>query len=125
LERAEPVDSSTGGKRGQHFLEFKIDRNSDPDRSKLRTLLEAQFAYERMRTARSWFAHLLAALGVVLWCEVIWPDSLSDVRFFLLAVYGGVFFLTVRAAIAEFLSHRKLNDCINRGLASEYPDHLS
>jgi hypothetical protein len=109
------------------ILEFKIDRNSDPDRAKLRTALEAQFAYERMRTARSWFAHLLAALGVIIWLQAIWPDTFSDIRFFLLAVYGGVLFLTVRAAIAEFFSHRKLNDCIqaNRALASEYPDHLS
>ena len=78
-----------------------------------------------MRTARSWFAHLLAALGVVIWLQAIWPDGLSDIRFFLLALYAGVLFLTVRAAIAEFFSHRKLNDCINRGLASEYPDRLS
>jgi hypothetical protein len=46
-----------------------------------------------MRTARSWFAHLLAALGVVIWLQAIWPDGLSDIRFFLLALYAGVLFL--------------------------------
>ena len=82
----------------------------DPDRSKLRAVLEAQFAYERMATARSWFAHLLAVLGVVLWLEAIWPAFLPPgIRFFALTLFGGVLFLTLPTAIAEFVSQRKLS----------------
>ena len=45
----------------------------DPDRSQLRSFLEAQFAYEKsITTARSLLAHLLAIVGVVIWVEAIW-----------------------------------------------------
>jgi hypothetical protein len=91
------------------IFEFKINKAADPDRSKLRAVLEAQFAYERMATARSWFAHLLAVLGVVLWLEAIWPAFLPPgIRFFALTLFGGVLFLTLPTAIAEFVSQRKL-----------------
>jgi hypothetical protein len=90
------------------MLQFTIDRDADPDRSKLSGTLEAQFAYERMHAARSWFAHLLAVLGVVIWLEAIWPDLLSsDIRVFTLAMFGAVLFLVARVALAEFVSHRK------------------
>jgi hypothetical protein len=90
--------------------------------------LEAQFAYERMSAARSWFAHLLAVLGFVLWLEMIWPDLVSsDIRFYTLPVFGGVLFLTLRAAIAEFVSHRRLKRCLSakRGLVLSKPGELS
>jgi hypothetical protein len=82
--------------------------------------LESQFAYERMSAARSWFAHLLAVLGFVIWLEAIWPDLISsEVRFFALALFAAVLFLTIRAAIAEFLSRRRLKRCLKakRGFA--------
>jgi hypothetical protein len=53
--------------------EFTIDRTRDSDGSKLRSVLEAQFTYERMGAARSLLAHLLAITGVVIWLETIWP----------------------------------------------------
>lgn len=79
----------------------------------MRRVLEAQFAYERMREARSWFAHLLALLGVIIWLEAIWSNLLSsDIRFYTISVFGGVFFLTVHAAIAEIVWRRKLKSCL-------------
>jgi hypothetical protein len=67
-----------------------------------------------MRHTRSWFAHLLAATGVVIWLEDIWPDLLpSYVRFFALALFGGLLFLTLRAAIEEALSRRVLKRHLN------------
>lgn len=91
------------------ILQFRIDRNSDPDRSELRSVLETQFTYERMKAARSWFTHLLAVTGVVIWLEAIWPDLLpADIRFFTLAVFGGILFLSIRAAIEEVVSRRRL-----------------
>jgi hypothetical protein len=95
------------------ILQFTIDKAADPDRSKLRAVLEAQFTWERMSAARSWFAHLLAVLGVVFWLEAIWPDLLPvGIRFFALALFGGVLFLTLRTAIAEIVSQRKLKRCL-------------
>lgn len=101
--------------RGGFILEFRINKAADPDRSKLRAvLIEAEFAYERMATARSWFAHLLAVLGVVFWLAAIWPEFLPPgIRVFGLALFGGVLFLTLRAGIAEFVSQRKLKRCLD------------
>jgi hypothetical protein len=91
------------------MIQFSVDKNSDPDRSKLRGILEAQFTYERMVAARSCCVHLLAVTGVVIWLEVIWPDLLpSDIQFFSLTVFGGILFLVLRAAIEEVISRRKL-----------------
>ena len=62
-----------------------------------------------MRSARSWFTHLLAVVGVIIWLEAIWPDLIpADIRFFTLAVFGGILFLVIRAAIEEVVSRRRL-----------------
>jgi hypothetical protein len=109
------------------ILQFTIDKAADPDRSKLRAALEAQFAYERMRAARSWFAHLLAILGVVFWLEAIWPDLLPvGIRFFALALFGGVLFLTLRTAIAEIVSQRKLKRSLagQPGTVARHPEEF-
>lgn len=90
-------------------LGFTIDKTRDPDGETLRSVLAAQFAYERMKAARSWFSHLLAVTGVVIWLEAIWPDLIpADIRFFTLAVFGGILFLVIRAAIEEVVSRRRL-----------------
>ena len=90
-------------------LGFTIDKTRDPDGETLRSVLAAQFAYERMRAARSWCTHLLAVVGVIIWLEAIWPDLIpSDIRFFTLAVFGGILFLSIRAAIEEVVSRRRL-----------------
>lgn len=100
--------------RSAFILKFRINEAADPDRSKLRAVLEAEFAYERMATARAWFAHLLAVLGVVFWLAAIWPEFLPPgIRIFGLALFGGVLFLTLRAGIAEFVSQRKLKRCLD------------
>ena len=88
---------------------FTIDKTRDPDGETLRSVLSAQFAYERMKAARSWFSHLLAVTGVVIWLQAIWPDLFpADMRFFTLAVFGGILFLVIRAAIEEVVSGRRL-----------------
>lgn len=75
-------------------LGFTIDKTRDPDGETLRSVLAAQFAYERMKAARSWFSHLLAVTGVVIWLQAIWPDLVhADIRFFTLTVFGGILFL--------------------------------
>jgi hypothetical protein len=62
-----------------------------------------------MSAARSFFAHLLAIVGAVIWLAAIWPELLPpDIRFFALAVFGGLLFLTIRAAIEELVSRRRL-----------------
>jgi hypothetical protein len=97
--------------RARHdvILQFTIDKDNDPDRSKLRAILQAQLAYERMRAARSWFIHLLALVGVIIWLEELWPDLVpADVRFFTLAVFGGILFLSIRTTIEEVVSRRRL-----------------
>jgi hypothetical protein len=86
-----------------------IDKTQHPDEETLRGVLAAQFAYERMRAARSWFIHLLAVVGVIIWLETIWPDLIpADIRVFTLAVFGGILFLSIRAAIEEVVSRRRL-----------------
>jgi hypothetical protein len=90
-------------------LGFTIDKTRDPDVETLRSVLAAQFVHERMRATRSWFIHLLAVAGVIIWLETIWPDLVpADIRVFTLAVFGGILFLSIRAAIEEVVSRRRL-----------------
>jgi len=80
-----------------------------------------------MRAARSWFAHLLALVGIIVWLEAIWPELLSpDLRFFTLTVFGGVLFLVVRTALAEFTSRRKVSRYLGsqRDLSLHKPEAL-
>jgi hypothetical protein len=47
--------------------------------------------------------------GVVIWLEEIWPNLLPpQIRYFSLAIFGGLLFLTIRVAIEEVVSHRRL-----------------
>jgi hypothetical protein len=75
----------------------------------LRSVLEGEFAYERMGTARSLFFHLLAIVGVLIWLEAIWPDLLPpEGRFFTLVLWGSILFVALWAAIEEYFSRRRL-----------------
>jgi hypothetical protein len=66
-----------------------------------------------MSTARSWFVHLLAIVGVVIWLEEIWPDMLPpDIRFFTLAIFGGILFLALRVVIEELTWRVRLKRCL-------------
>jgi hypothetical protein len=95
------------------MLQFTIDKSRDPDRSKLRRVLEAEFARERMRAARSLFAHLMAITGVVLWLEAIWPDLLSaKMRVFSLVVFGANLFLLLRVVVEEVVLRVRLKRCL-------------
>lgn len=95
------------------ILQFTINKDSDPDGSKLHRLLQAQLTCERMGAARSLFAHLLAITGVVIWLEAIWPHLLPpDIRFFVLVVFGGILFLALRVIIEEVIWRIRLKCCL-------------
>jgi hypothetical protein len=109
------------------MLRFTIDKERDPDRSKLRGILEAQFAYERMSAARSLFAHLLAIVGMVIWLDAIWPDWLPpEVRQFSLVLWGSILVLLIWAAIEEYVSRRRLKRYLaaQKGVALDKSDEL-
>jgi hypothetical protein len=90
-------------------LGFTIDKTRDPDGETLRGVLAAQFAYERMRAARSWFIHLLAVVGAIIWLEAIWPDLIpEDIRFFTWPYSVAFSFLVFGAAIEELVSRHRL-----------------
>jgi hypothetical protein len=97
--------------KGKGIFEFIVDRDRDPDGSKLRALLEAQFAYERMRAGRSFCVHILAILGVAVWSDALWPDLLpTEARLFALFLWGGILLLALWCAIQEQVSLRRLKD---------------
>jgi hypothetical protein len=97
--------------KGGAIFEFTVDRNRDPDGSKLRGLLEAQFTYQRMRAGRSLCAHLLAILGVAIWVDALWPGILApEARLLTLFLWGGILLIAVWCAIEEQVSARKLKD---------------
>ncbi len=86
-------------------LGFTIDESRDPHGERS---ARAQFAYKRMGAARSWITRF-AIMAVIIWLEAIWPDLLpSDIRFFALAVFAGILFLSIQAAIEEVVSRRRL-----------------
>jgi hypothetical protein len=95
------------------MLEFTIDRTRDSDGSKLRRLLQAQLTCVRMGAARSFLAHLLAMTGLVIWLETIWPDLLApEIRFFVLAVFGGFLVLALGVVIEEIAWRVRLKRCL-------------
>lgn len=90
------------------MLQLSMDKNGDPERAGLQSLIEAELAYERGRAARSCFVHFLAAAGVVVWIDAIWPDVLApDLQLFFLVVFGGALFAAVRTAIEEGVRRRR------------------
>ena len=90
-------------------MEVRSKKQLDPDRSQLRSFLEAQFAYERMTTARSMLAHLLAIVGVIIWVEAIWPDLLpEEPRVFTFILWGSLLFLALWVALEEYVLWRRL-----------------
>jgi len=69
------------------MLRFTFNRKLDPDGSKLRKLLEAQFTYEQLSSFRSFYVHLLAIAAVPMWLELVWPTLLpSELRLFVVIV---------------------------------------
>lgn len=61
-------------------------------------------ACERMGSARSFLAHILAITGAVIWLGTIWPNSLGpEIAFFALALFGGILILTLGIVIEEII----------------------
>jgi hypothetical protein len=91
------------------MLQFTFNRKLDPDGSNLHKLLEAQITYEETSAFRSLYFHLLAILAVPIWLEVIWPDLFaSEIRLFILIVWGALLTFASSAAIQEYLSRHTL-----------------
>lgn len=94
-------------------MHFTVDRDFDPDGSKLRNVLELQFACDRMSAARSFCAHLLAFVGGFIWLEAIWPGFLpAEFRLFTLVLWGGILVIALWAAVEEQVSRRRLKNCL-------------
>jgi hypothetical protein len=95
------------------MLKFTIDKTHDPDGSQLRRLLQAQLTCERIGSARSLLAHLLAITGVVIWLGVVWSALLGpEIRFFALAAFGGFLILALGIVIEELPWRVKLKRCL-------------
>ena len=91
------------------IVEFKINKQLDPDSSQLSRLCEAQVAYKRMRATRFMLIHLLAFVGVVVWILAISPDLLPQrARHFTFIVWGSFLFLTISVVVEEYVLWRKL-----------------
>jgi hypothetical protein len=57
-----------------------------------------------MGAARSFFAHILAITGALIWLGTIWPNLVgAEVGFFALAAFGGFFLLAVGISIEEMI----------------------
>jgi hypothetical protein len=96
--------------KSEEILELRINKQLDPDRSQLRRVLEAQVAYERMKTGRSMLVHLLAFVGVAIWLEATSPGLLpDDLRIFAVVLWGSFLFLTVWVAVEEYVLWRKFS----------------
>jgi hypothetical protein len=59
----------------EEVLVVATSRQRDPDGSKLRKLLQIQFALERAQSLRDLFIHLLAAASLPLGWLVAWPAA--------------------------------------------------
>jgi hypothetical protein len=93
-------------------LEVHTLKNRDPDNLKLRSLLEAQMACERMDAARSLIAHLLAISGAILWLEAIWPGLIgAELRFFAVATFGANLILALGVVLEGILWRVRRKRC--------------
>jgi len=91
------------------MFQFRFNRSLDPDGSKLRKLLDLQIVYEQLSGFRCLYMHLMAVAALPLWLEAIWPNLFpAEIRFFIVALWGGLFSLAAWTAIMEYLARRKL-----------------
>ena len=89
-------------------MEIPLDRERDPDGSKLRRFLEACYMYERMSAARSFSVHLLALVSVFVWLQAGWPSLLPmNVRIFALGLWGMFFCLALWLSVEEWMWCRR------------------
>jgi peptidoglycan/LPS O-acetylase OafA/YrhL len=83
------------------FIQLSLDEaRRDPDR--LRKLLEAQMAYERMRGRRRLLVALLAVIGGLLWLGALWPTMPRPLRSGGLALWVLCFALAIVCALREW-----------------------
>ncbi|MGE0820916.1 MAG: hypothetical protein AB7G75_05580 [Candidatus Binatia bacterium] len=90
------------------MVEITLDRDRDPDDSKLRDLLEAHYTYERISAARSFSVHLLVVVSVLVWLDAAWPSLLPmGMRVFALGLWGMFFCLALWMSIEEWFWRRR------------------
>ena len=90
------------------MLQFTISKGPGHDRSKLRALLEAHYAYERMSAARSFSVHLLALVSVFVWLGACWPSLLSaQAQAFAVELWGVLLFIALLAGTEEWRWYRR------------------
>jgi hypothetical protein len=109
--------------RERVIVQIKLNRDLDPDGSKLRVLIEAHCTYERMSAARSLSVHLLAMASVIVWLGAGWPSLLpAQVRALALALWGGLFFVAISVGVQEWTWHRRLARYLNEYQATQRGD---
>ena len=91
------------------FTRFELSRAQDPDGSKLRGVLTAQFQYERLNAIRVGLAHLLAVGGGFLFLVAGWPAALTRPAVaFGLALLAVAFVAFVIIGIVEYRWYRRV-----------------
>jgi hypothetical protein len=96
----------------ESVMEIRFDRELDPDGAKLRRLLEAYEVYERLGAARSFFVHLLALIGVIVWLDAKWPDFLpSQVHVLAFGLWDVFFCTALSISIGEWIWYRRQRYC--------------
>jgi hypothetical protein len=94
-------------------MEIRFDRELDPDGTKLRTFLEAHETYERLGAARSFFVHLLALVGVIIWLDAQWPDVLPrQVYESAFGLWDVFFCIAFSTSIGEWIWYRRQRCCL-------------
>jgi len=88
------------------MLQFTTSKGLERDRSKLRALLEAHYAYDRMSAARSVSVHLLALVSVFVWLAACWPSLFSaQAQAFAVELWGVFLFIALLAGTEEWRWH--------------------
>ena len=91
----------------QELISFQWSRESDPDGSKFRGLLQAQFAWEMARARRELFLYVVVIVSALGWLIEVWPHAADSLR--RLAVLGWPLaaFGLVATACSEWRWQRK------------------
>lgn len=91
------------------MLRFTIRNYAESDAASVKRLLQAHLTYTRVCAAKSFFLHLLALAGVVVWVGAMWPAALPPQMLDdALALWVALLFFAALASVEEWLWHRKV-----------------
>ena len=97
----------------ESVMEIRFDKELDPDGAKLRRLLEAHETYERLGAVRTFFVHLLALVGVIVWLDAKWPDVLpSQVHVLAFGLWDVFFCIALSTSVGEWIWYRRQRGCL-------------